>query len=63
MEITELLRRSVEADASDIFIIPGLPLTFKVDGRQERLTETGRLLPRDTEELIRAIYRQAGRDG
>ena len=61
MDSEELLKRSVEANASDIFIIHGLPITFKVGGRQIRLEDNGKLMPQQTEELIRAIYAHAGR--
>ena len=61
MDVEELLKRSVETNASDIFIIPGLPITFKVGGRQIRLEDNGKLMPQQTEELIRAIYAHAGR--
>ena len=43
--------------ASDIFIIAGRPLSFKVDGK---LTSHGeRLMPDDTENLLRQIYQMA----
>ncbi len=61
MEIQEILTRSVRENASDIFIIAGLPLTFKIGGNQVRLTETGPLRPERTEELIAGIYDFAGR--
>ena len=31
MDVRETLRQAVEMGASDIFIIAGLPLTYKVD--------------------------------
>ena len=50
MDVRETLRQAVEMGASDIFIIAGLPLTYKVDGRQRRM-ET-RLMPADTAAVI-----------
>ena len=37
MRLEELLREMVDAKASDIFIIAGLPLAYEVSGRQIRL--------------------------
>ena len=54
MDVRETLRQAVEMGASDIFIIAGLPLTYKVDGRQRRM-ET-RLMPADTAAVISDIY-------
>lgn len=61
MDILEILTRSVLENASDIFIIAGLPLTFKQDGRQVRLHEFGPLQPQQTVSLIDDIYRHAER--
>ena len=44
MDVRETLRQAVEMGASDIFIIAGLPLTYKVDGRQRRM-ETRLMIP------------------
>lgn len=59
MDVKETLRQAVEMSASDIFIIAGLPLTYKVDGRQKRM-ET-RLMPTDTAAVISDIYTLCGR--
>ena len=59
MDVKETLRQAVEMSASDIFIIAGLPLTYKVDGRQKRM-ET-RLMPADTAAVISDIYTLCGR--
>lgn len=59
MDVRETLRQAVEMGASDIFIIAGLPLTYKVDGRQRRM-ET-RLMPADTAAVISDIYALCGR--
>ena len=61
MELLEVLQRAVQDGTSDIFVIAGLPLTFKNNGKQVRMEQEGKLLPARTEALIRAIYEQAGR--
>ncbi|MBR3228011.1 MAG: PilT/PilU family type 4a pilus ATPase [Erysipelotrichaceae bacterium] len=60
MQIKEILDRAVKSEASDIFLIAGLPVTFKCKGIQERL-EGDRLLPAAIEELVNEIYDEAGR--
>ena len=59
MDVRETLRQAVEMGASDIFIIAGLPLTYKVDGRQRRME--ARLMPADTAAVISDIYALCGR--
>ncbi len=59
MDVRETLRQAVEMGASDIFIIAGLPLTYKVDGRQRRME--ARLMPADTAAVISDIYTLCGR--
>lgn len=54
MQIRDILQQALDREASDIFIIAGLPLTYKVSGRQQRVGD--RLTPQDTEQLVRAIY-------
>ena len=60
MEIEQILRRGVECGASDIFVVAGLPLTYKVQGEQVRDTE--RYTPQDTEAFASEVYRLAGRE-
>ena len=58
MNIEEVLRQAVEQNASDVFLVAGLPLSYKINGRiQEQAVD--RLLPPDTEELITDIYQLA----
>ena len=52
MSIEEVLRNAMEADASDIFLIAGLPLTYKCNGFLNRVSEK-MLLPAEIEELVR----------
>lgn len=60
MDIEQILRRGVECGASDIFVVAGLPLTYKVQGEQVRDTE--RYTPQDTEAFASEVYRLAGRE-
>ena len=55
MEIQEILKRAIEQKASDIFIISGLPLTYKAAGKIVH-EDTPRLKPEDTESMIQSIY-------
>lgn len=58
MDIEEVLRQAVEQNASDVFLVAGLPLSYKINGRiQEQAMD--KLLPPDTEALITAIYQLA----
>ena len=61
MEFKQLLQQMVEINASDIFIVAGLPFSYELAGRQIRL-ETPSLTPKDTEEIVRALYAEAGRN-
>lgn len=61
MNLEEILQYMVDNKASDIFIIAGLELTYKRGGQQVR-TESERLMPADTYELVRQIYGLAQRD-
>ena len=61
MELTELLKKAVELGGSDIFLIPGSGVMVKVNGEMRPLSEE-RLLPADTESLIRKMYDLARRD-
>ncbi len=55
---TAILTSATQAKASDIFIVAGLALSYKVNG--EIRSEGDRLMPADTEVLIRDIYHLAG---
>ena len=60
MKLEELLQEMIDAKASDVFIIAGLPLTYEVSGRQIRL-ESAPFTPADTEMFVRAIYEVSDR--
>ena len=53
----EFLSKAADLHASDIFIIAGRPLSFKIDGKLS--THGERLMPADTEALLRQIYQMA----
>ena len=58
IHVTEMLQKATNANASDIFIVAGLPLSYKVNGILH--SEGERLMPKDTELLIRSIYELDG---
>ena len=58
VSLETLLRDAVLQEASDIYIIAGLPATFRMNGRIARLDEN-RLMPGDTQRLLEELYRLA----
>ena len=61
MTITEILEKAVSLDAADIFLVAGLPVTFKCGGKQERMPGDF-LRPKDICSLVESIYELSGRD-
>ena len=59
MDVLQVLKQAVEMEASDIFIVAGLLITYKVGGQQRRLDAM--LMPADTAALIAGIYSLCGR--
>lgn len=59
-DLMELLKKVVGDEASDLFLIAGGPASEKIDGHFRKLDDQ-RLMPADTEGLIRAIYEHAKR--
>ena len=60
-DVTLYLKQAAEKGASDLFIVAGAPVSFKVGGKL--LAEDGnKLLPPDTKDLISRIYELAERD-
>ena len=55
MEITSLLKEITAKGASDIFIVAGRPLTYKLNGKMHTISEMP-VMPQDTLELVSAIY-------
>ena len=48
MNIEEFLTLAAKEEASDLFIVAGLPLTMKVNGVMRRINEE-KIIPLDTE--------------
>ena len=61
MNIEQILEKAMACDAADVFLIAGIPVTFKCSGRQIRSDE-GALMPTRLEELVREIYALSRRD-
>ena len=61
MQLKELLQQMIDAKASDVFIIAGLPFSYQKSGIHVR-TDSAPLMPSDVEEYVRAIYETAHRD-
>ena len=59
MNIAELLGMAVAKQASDIFIVAGMPLSYKAGGRIE-YQEGDKLSPAQIEDLIKELYELAG---
>jgi len=60
-ELLDYLKRAVESNASDLFIVAGEPVCEKRDKRMVPVSEE-RVFPQDTERLIMDLYKMAGRD-
>ena len=61
MGILEILHKAVERNAADIFIVAGIPIRFKVHGKQEDLFEE-RMMPDSIHETVEEIYALSKRD-
>ena len=59
-ELLDYLKRAVEDNASDLFIVAGGPVCEKLDKRMVPIGEE-RVLPNDTERMITQLYELAGR--
>ena len=59
MSITSLLEQAIEKNVSDIFVVSGAPLSFKL-GDSITPVDENKLLPADTEAFLREIYALAG---
>lgn len=60
-EIEYFLKTAVERGASDIFIISGLPVSFKADGEIHPVGDE-KIMPDKANTLVRELYALAGRD-
>ncbi len=61
MNVTEILERAVKERASDIFVVAGSALRFKIEGGMESRSENI-LKPDDTMDFVQKIYELAKRD-
>ena len=62
MGIDGILKKAIEQDASDIFIVSNLAVTFKIEGKLVPVTDD-LVWPDDTEKIINELYTLAkGRD-
>lgn len=59
MEIMDFFRQAVEQEASDIFLIPGMPFSYKIGGH---ITYQGdeKIYPEEMDRMIAQIYQIAG---
>lgn len=55
MNVREILENAIKANASDIFIVAGLPVSYRINDMIERQNEV-KLLPADTSSLVEQIY-------
>ena len=58
MEIQQILKEMSDAHASDVFIVAGLPITYRKNGVIETF-KSEKLLPDDTKKMIESIYQLA----
>ncbi len=61
MTLQNLLKQMVDVRASDIFVIAGLPLSWRISSRHQR-GDGAPLTPADTKQLVDELYELAGRD-
>ena len=55
MDVKELLSQAVQEGASDIFIVAGLPVSYRQEGVIIKKSDQ-KLMPSDTSEILRQIY-------
>jgi len=60
MAILDILQKAVDIDAADVFLIAGVPVTYKCHGHQRRIGDM--LLPNDISVLTDEIYEVSKRD-
>ena len=59
LDTTQLLQQAVQAQASDVFIVAGLPVSMRINGVITKESDT-KLTPYDTSSIVTQIYRLAG---
>ena len=61
MILTEYLSRAAKDGASDLFFVPGAPVSYKLDGKLLKI-EGNKLIPEESRQLITEMYVLAQRD-
>ena len=61
MELTEYLSRAAKDGASDLFFVPGAPVSYKLDGNLLKMEEK-KLTPVESQQIITEMYALAQRD-
>lgn len=61
MQAEQILKAAAEKQASDIFVVAGVELSFKIKNQIQRMGEE-RMMPEDTERIILEIYSLGQRD-
>ncbi len=61
MNVQDILRQAVLEDASDIFIVAGLPVSYRIAGTIIKKSET-KLTPDNTYNLLKQIYELDGQE-
>ena len=59
MNVLQLFKQAVEQEASDIFLIPGMPFSYKIGGKIVYLGEE-KIFPEEMDKIIMQIYELAG---
>ena len=60
-DLLDYLKKATLDGGSDVFLIPGAPVSYKLDGVLAPMEEP-KLMPAQTEALLRQIYEAAGRE-
>ena len=60
MAILDILQKSIDIDAADVFLVAGIPVTYKCNGHQRRIGDM--LLPDGIKVLVDEIYEVSKRD-
>lgn len=61
MNLMEYLQKAAKDGASDVFFVPGAPVSYKLEGHLLPMDEE-KLMPQRSEELITGLYELAQRD-
>lgn len=61
MNIKEILKIAVDKNASDVFLVAGLPVSMRIHNIVQHADDT-KLFPPETESLLREIYELADRE-